>query len=154
MNKTQTACGKAGSGDTRVRNDRLATYGREAGGPREGSGGAVAAAMCAAATGCRACANEEGTGRSRVLLGGGAAVTEAHKGQSIGLVSLTSPSDSLESSIFMPPSLAQTICRLLGWISVAAMADPTNSANHTSTRLAMCLALRRACMGADYDIGV
>ena len=84
---------------------------------------------------------------------GGGAVTEMHKGQSMGLDSLTSPSVSPASTIFMPPSLVQTICRLLGLTSVETMAEPRNSANHTSTRLAMSLELRRACMGIDYGIG-
>ena len=82
-----------------------------------------------------------------MLVGGGGAVTDRHKGQSICLASLASPPASPESTIFMPPSVEHTICRLLGWMRVEAMADPTNSANHTSTRLAMNLELRRACMG-------
>ena len=109
-------------------------------------------AMCAAATGCRACAKDEGVESWAVPEGGGGAVTEAHKGQSMVLESVASPSTSPLSTIFMPPSLEQTICRLPGLMKVEAKADPTNSANHTSTRLAMRLELRRACMGKYYDI--
>jgi hypothetical protein len=43
----------------RSETDRLESYRREVGGPRDGSGGAVTDAMWAAAIGCRACAKGE-----------------------------------------------------------------------------------------------
>ena len=47
------------------------------------------------------------------------------------------------STIFMPPLAVQTICKLSGLMTVEAMAEPKNSANHTSTSLAMSFELRR-----------
>ena len=52
----------------------------------------------------------------------------------------------------MLPLLEQTRSMALGWITGEAMATPMDNANHTSTRLAMSLELRRACMGRDYGI--
>jgi hypothetical protein len=54
---------------------------KSAGGPREGSGGAVMAAMCAATSGCKAWAKGEGCVNA-VLCTEGGALMEAHKGQS------------------------------------------------------------------------
>ena len=54
------------------------------------------------------------------------------------------------STIFMPPLAVQTICKLSGLMTVEAMAEPKNSANHTSTSLAMSFELRRVCI-PDYD---
>jgi hypothetical protein len=50
------------------------------------------------------------------------------------------------STIFMPPLAVQTICKLSGLMTVAAMAEPKNSANHTNTSLAMSFELRRVCI--------
>ena len=61
---------------TRFKNQR-----KRAGGPREGSGGAVMAAMCAATSGCKAWAKGEGCVNA-VLCTEGGALMEAHKGQS------------------------------------------------------------------------
>ena len=54
---------------------------RKVGGPREGSGGAVRDAMCAATVGNKACERGEGC-VSAVFNAGGGALMEAHKGQS------------------------------------------------------------------------
>ena len=102
-------------------------------------------AMCAAAVGCRACARGERFSKWTVG-GGGGAVTAEHSGQSILAEALSSLSSPLMSTIFMPPSAEQIICMLPGWKTVDAMADPRNSANHTSTSLAMNVELRRVCI--------
>jgi hypothetical protein len=47
------------------------------------------------------------------------------------------------STIFMPPLAEQTICKLSGLMTVEAMAELKNSANHTNTSLAMSFELRR-----------
>ncbi len=115
------------------------------GGPREGRGGAVVDAMCAALRGCRACASgERGSNCADAVLGG--ADTEAHTGQSMlapGFV--TSPS-ALVSTNFMPPPAAQMICMLPGWMLGEAIAAPRNNTNQASTRLAMAWVFRRVCI--------
>ena len=73
-------------------------------------------------------------------------MTEAHSGQSMLVEALSSPSSPVMSTIFMPPPAVQTICMLPGLMTVEAMAEPRNSANHTNTSLAMSLELRRVCM--------
>ena len=105
----------------------------------------MADAMWAAAIGCRACARGESFSKSTVS-GGGGAVTEAHNGQSMLAEALSSPTSPDMSTNFIPPPAEQTICMLPGLMTVEAMADPRNSANHTNTSLAMSLELRRVCM--------
>ena len=73
-------------------------------------------------------------------------MTEAHNGQSILAEAFIPPSSPLVSTIFMPPPAEQTICMLPGLMTVEAMAEPKNSANHTNTSLAISLWLRRVCM--------
>jgi len=76
------------------------------GGPREGRGGAVTDAMCAATTGISACAKGEGC-VNVVLKDTGGAVIEAHNGQSIVLLA-TVLSSSPCTTNFMLPVLVQT----------------------------------------------
>ena len=54
----------------------------------------------------------------------------------------TSPPSPSTSTIFIPPPAEQTNCMPPGLITVAATAEPRNSANHASTRLAIRLELR------------
>lgn len=98
-------------------------------------------AICAAAIGCKAYARGEGVSKG-VLVGGGGAGIEAHIGQSTLTETVDSPSLSSTSTSFMPPALEQTICKPPGLRMVEATADPKNSANHTSMKLAMSLVLR------------
>lgn len=116
-----------------------------AGGPREGRGGAVRAAIWAAAMGCRACSSAEGLMERELECEGGDA-TEAHSGQSIVADTFTSPPSPSTSTIFIPPPAEQTICMLPGLITVEATAEPRNSANQASTRPTISLELRRVCM--------
>lgn len=102
--------------------------------------------MCAAAIGCSACAKGEGLEKESSSFGA-VAVTLAHKGQSMLVVTLTTvPSSSAETTIFIPPEPEQTICTSPGLTMGEATEAPTNSANHTSTKRAIKVALRRVCM--------
>ena len=72
---------------------RLKHQRESAGGPREGSGGAVTAAMCAAAKGSSAWASALGAGCVSAVFNAGGAESVAHKGQSsVWLVAATSES--------------------------------------------------------------
>ena len=117
---------------------------KSAGGPREGSGGAVTAAICAAAMGCRAWASGEGCVNAVLSAGGGAEI-EAHKGQSkVWLEAATSSSPCTTS--FMLPVLVHTMSIPWGFTIGEAIATPTDNANHTNTRRVSWKALRRGCM--------
>jgi hypothetical protein len=115
------------------------------GGPRDGSGGAVADAMRATAIGCRACARGEGFWKF-VASSEGGAVTDAHRGQSMLDEALGCPSSPFVSTNFMPPPDTQIICTSPGLMIVVAMAEPKKNANQTNTSLAMNLDVRRVCM--------
>ena len=105
---------------------------KSAGGPREGNGGAVRTAMCAAAMGCMAWARGEGCVNA-VLSAGGGALIDAHKGQSsVWLDALASSSPCTTS--FMLPVLVQTKSMPCGLTMGDAMATPTDKTSHTSTR--------------------
>ena len=72
---------------------RLKHQRESAGGPREGSGGAVTHAMCAAADGSSAWASALGAGCVSAVFNAGGAESVAHKGQSsVWLVAATSES--------------------------------------------------------------
>jgi hypothetical protein len=114
------------------------------GGPRDGSGGAVTAAMCAAAIGCKAWASGEGC-VNVVLIAGGGALIEAHKGQSSVWLDAAVSSSPCTTS-FMLPVLVQTRSMPCGLMMGDAMATPTDSANHTSTRRVIWMAWRSDCM--------
>ena len=102
-------------------------------------------AMWAAAMGCRACAKGERFSKWADS-GGGAAATDAHNGQSMLAEAFSASPSPVMSTIFMPPPAEQTICMLPGLMTVEAMVEPKNSANHTNTSLAISLELRRVCM--------
>lgn len=144
MNTNALACAHAGKGSNQGLGS-LVRYRWEWGGPREGKGGAVADAMCAAAIGCRACAKAESFSKYAVK-GGGGAHTEAHSGQSMLAKALSPSSSPLASTIFIKPPDAQIICMPSGLMMVEAIAEPKNKANHTNTSLAMSLDVRRFCM--------
>lgn len=112
------------------------------GGPLAGRGGAVAHAIRAAAVACRAVAKGErfSTSASGSSTGG---KTDAHKGQSKPAAIATLPSPASVWTSFNPPPAAQMTCMLPGLMSDEVIADPSNSANHTSTRLAISFELRR-----------
>jgi hypothetical protein len=105
---------------------------KSAGGPREGSGGAVMAAMCAAGIGCMAWAKGKGCVND-VLIAGGGALMEAHKGQSSVWLDADASSSPCTTS-FMLPVLEQTKSMPCGLTMGDAIATPTDNANHTSTR--------------------
>ena len=83
------------------------------GGPREGSGGAVREAMCAAAESNNACERGEGC-VSAVFNAGGGALMLAHKGQSKVDEAKVEPSSSPWRTNFMLPVLLHTISIALG----------------------------------------
>jgi len=132
--------------DTRE-SQALRMGGQEAlvGGPRAGRGGAVAEAIRAAAVACRAVAKGERFCKSAAGSGTGAK-TDAHKGQSKPAATATLPSPVSVSTSFIPPPAAQMTCMLPGLMSDEAIADPRNSANHASTRLAISFELRRCAI--------
>ena len=106
-----------------------------AGGPRDGRGGAVWAAMMAAATGCSECAR--GLAWSNVVEPDcKGTTTGAHSGQSMLAVNFASAPSSPEATIFMPPALEHTIWVSVGFKMGDAIAIPINSANQTRTSLA------------------
>jgi hypothetical protein len=79
------------------------------GGPREGRGGAVALAMCAAATGCSAWASALG-GMCGLCRAGGGTVAPEHSGHSMckpGSASVLWPS---AATMVMPLEAEHTIC--------------------------------------------
>ncbi len=117
---------------------------RKVGGPREGSGGAVRDAMCAALIGRSACESDEIFSKYAWGADGGT-VMATHRGQSKLAEALKSELPSESTNFILPPDV-QTICILPGLTMVEAIADPRNKANHTSTRRVMNLALRRDCM--------
>ncbi len=83
------------------------------GGPREGSGGAVTDAICAAASGRSACARGEGCVNA-VLNAVGIAPEGAHKGQSKVLLPDAVLSPSFCTTNFMLPVLVHTKSMLCG----------------------------------------
>ncbi len=90
------------------------------------------AAMCAAAMGCKARASGEGC-VNVVLIAGGGALMDAHKGQS--KVWLDAAVSSLPcTTSFMLPVLVQTRSMPCGLTMGDAMATPTDNTNHTSIR--------------------
>ncbi len=101
--------------------------------------------MWAAAMGCRACAKGERFSKWADS-GSGAAATDAHNGQSMLAEAFSASPSPVMSTIFMPPPAEQTICMLPGLMTVEAMAEPKNSANHTTINLAMNLEFRREYM--------
>ena len=113
---------------------------KSAGGPRDGSGGAVMAAICAAAMGCTAWARGEGW-VNVVLNSDGGAVMDVHKGQSIVLADAALSSSPCTTS-FITPVPVHTMSTPLGLSTGDAMATPTDNANHTSTRRVSWIALR------------
>ncbi len=117
---------------------------KSAGGPRDGSGGAVTAAMCAAAMGCTAWASGEGW-VNEVLDWGGGAVMDVHKGQSIVLAEAALSSSPCTTSFIMPVPV-HTTSMSLGLSTGEATATPTDNANHTSTRRVSWMALRNECI--------
>ena len=124
---------------------------RKVGGPREGSGGAVRDAMCAATVGNNACERGEGC-VSVVLNAGGSAATVAHKGQSkVGEVEAELSTSPCTTS-FMLPVLVHTMAIALGCTMGDAMVTPTDKANHTSTKRMMLVVLRRYCMGTILSV--
>ena len=105
------------------------------GGPREGSGGAVRDAMCAATEGNNACESGEGCD-SAVFNAGGGALMVAHKGQSsFGMLGL--PESSPVTTSFIMPELVQTNIVDSGLTRGEAMAIPTDKANQTNTKRAI-----------------
>ena len=118
---------------------------RKVGGPREGRGGAVRDAMCAAAVGNNAYERGEGCD-SAVFNAGGGAQMLAHKGQSkIGEKEVELSSSPCTTS-FILPVLVHTMSIALGCTMGDAMATPTDKANHTSTKRMMWVVLRRYCI--------
>ena len=91
--------------------------------------------MCAAAMGCMTWAKGEGC-VNVVLNAGGGALMEAHKGQSSVWLD-AAVSSSLCTTSFMLPVLVQTKSMPCGLTMGEAMATPTDSANHTSTKRVM-----------------
>ena len=86
---------------------------RKVGGPREGSGGAVRDAMCAATEGNNACERGEGCD-SAVFNAGGGALMLAHKGQSKVDEAEVELSSSPCTTNFMLPVLVHTMSIALG----------------------------------------
>ena len=105
------------------------------GGPREGSGGAVRDAMCAATVGNKACERGEGC-VSVVLNAGGGGAMVAHKGQS-SFGELGFPVSSPVTTSFIMPDPVQTNIVDSGLTKGEAMAIPTDKANQTSTKRAI-----------------
>ena len=99
-------------------------------------------AIGAAAVACRAVAKGERFWKSAAG-SGTRAKTDAHKGQSKPAAIATLPSPASVSTSFIPLPAAQMTCMLPGLMSDEAIADPRNSANHASTRLAISFELRR-----------
>lgn len=71
---------------------------------------------------------------------------DAQSGQSVPEATLTSAPPSSVVTIFIPPEVEHTICRSVGLTSGEATAAPMKSANHTSTKRVMNLALRSPCI--------
>jgi hypothetical protein len=115
------------------------------GGPREGKGGAVATAICAAAMGCSAWANAEGFTNAMPLDDGGKA-TNRHMAQS-GIVCswLSALLLSLDTSFITPPAV-HTISMALGDTKDEADATPSDMTNHTSMKRANDLACLSECI--------
>jgi hypothetical protein len=117
---------------------------KSVGGPRDGSGGAVMAAMCAAAMGCTACASGEGW-VNVVLNSGGGSVIDVHKGQSIVFADPALSSSPCTTSFIMPVPV-HTTSMALGLNTGEATATPIDNTNHTNMRRVMWRALRSWCM--------
>jgi hypothetical protein len=117
---------------------------RKVGGPREGRGGAVRDAMCAATAGNNACERGEGC-VSAVFNAEGGALMLAHNGQSkVGEEEELSSSPCTTN--FILPVLVHTMSIALGWTMGDAIVTPTDKANHTSTKRVMFEVLRKYCM--------
>jgi hypothetical protein len=102
----------------------------KAGGPREGSGGALTRLRCAATNGRKACAKAEGlVGNTRGVLSG--ALMAAHKPQSMQCIGCGASGSSAWSSNtnFMPPVLVQT--SVPDWACNTGETKAVNNANNT-----------------------
>jgi|GEM_PF-1798042 hypothetical protein len=123
----------------------LKDHSRKVGGPREGIGGAVRDAMCAATVGNKACERGEAC-VSVVLNAGGGAQMMTHKGQSKVGDAKVELSSSPWWTNFMLPVLVHTMSMALGCTMGDAMARPTDKANHTSTKRMILAVLSRYCI--------
>ena len=101
--EAQNLCAKRQTKALAVSKRQLVFNQRKEGGPREGSGGAVAEIMWAAAMGCNTCAKEQGfwmTGED----GGSGVTTVAHNGHSMPLEVWISVLPSSVDTIFITPA--------------------------------------------------
>ena len=109
----------------------------------------VLAAMCAAGIGCNACASDC-AGKVSPRAAGGGALTVAQSGQSSMRLttSVLLPSAFLTKTFITPEPVQISSVKEpddSGLIKGDAAAAPTAKANHTSTKRAIRLALRRRC---------
>lgn len=116
------------SGARRKRTDQ-----RREGGPRAGSGAAVAAAMRAAGTGCTAWASGLVGSGGWAGDGGGAPLACAHKGQSMPVAPISTAPSSVCTSHLMAPEPEQTTSSDCGCTSGDATDTPMEPTNHAST---------------------
>jgi len=118
---------------------------QSAGGPRDGKGGAVADAICAAAMGCRACDKSEGLSKVVPRRADGSAAN-MHMAQS-GIVWcwLSGLSSALGTNFIAPP-VVHTNSMALGDTTGEAAASPIEKTNHTSMKRAIILACLSSCM--------
>jgi hypothetical protein len=115
------------------------------GGPRDGKGGAVAAAICAAAIGCNAWAKDEGL-LNWLETGAGGIPNATHKTQSMLWAVESALSESPEETTFIAPPVVHTSSMALGATRGDAMATPKDNTNHASTKRTRILICLNSCI--------